>query len=43
MKKSLGGLYILDITNKEEQEFTFVYKRTMHETQGIAIKSNEVL
>ena len=42
-KKSLGGYYEFELKNDEREIFTFVYKRTMHSSEGIAIKSNEVL
>ena len=42
-KKSLGGYYQFDLKNSEKECFTFVYKRTMHSSAGVDIKSNEVL
>ena len=42
-KKSLGGYYQFDLKNSEQECFTFVYKRTMHNSPGIDTKSNEVL
>ena len=42
-KKSLGGYYEFELKNDEREIFTFVYKRTMHNSSGISIKANEVL
>ena len=43
IKESNGGYYEFELKNSEDEIFTFVYKRTMHSSEGIDLKSNEVL
>ena len=39
----MGGYYQFDLKNSDQETFTFIYKRTMHGSAGMDIKSSEVL
>ena len=42
-KKSLGGYYEYELKNQNGEVFTFIYKRTFHNSEGMSTKSDEVL
>ena len=43
IEKTLGEYFELELKNSEDEIFTFVFKRTMHNSEGINLRPNKVI